>query len=63
MKNYHMVLLFNVTIMRIFLRVLTSKKDTLKIALEIYQLYFDFETTVPTDNCFDREQKNMFAVS
>ena len=24
--------------------------------------YFDFETTAPTDNCLDPEQKNMFVV-
>ena len=26
-------------------------------------IYFDFETTAPTDNCFDPEQKKMFVVS
>ena len=26
-------------------------------------LYFDFETTAPTDNIFDPEQKKMFVVS
>ena len=26
-------------------------------------IYFDFETTAPTDNCFDLEQKNMFVMS
>ena len=26
-------------------------------------LYFDFETTAPTDNCFDPEQKEMFVMS
>ena len=25
--------------------------------------YIDFETTTPTDSCFDPEQKNMFVVS
>ena len=28
-----------------------------------FVIYFDFETTAPTDNCFDPEQKKMFAVS
>ena len=28
-----------------------------------FVIYFDFETTAPSDNCFDREQKTMFAVS
>ena len=26
-------------------------------------IYFDFETTAPTDNCFDPEQKKMFVMS
>ena len=26
-------------------------------------MYFDFETTGPTDNCFDPEQKKMFFTS
>ena len=26
-------------------------------------VYFEFETTAPTDNCFDPEQKTMFVVS
>ena len=26
-------------------------------------LYFDFETTAATDNCFDPEQKKMFVMS
>ena len=26
-------------------------------------LYFDFERTAPTENCFDPEQKKMFIVS
>ena len=26
-------------------------------------MYFAFETTVPTDNCFDLEPKNMFVMS
>ena len=33
-------------------------KDDLSIVL-----YFDFETTDPTDNIFDPEQKKMFVVS
>ena len=28
-----------------------------------FVLYFDFETTAPTDDCFDPEQKKMFVVS
>ena len=28
-----------------------------------FVLYFDFETTAPTDNCFDPEPKKMFVVS
>ena len=28
-----------------------------------FVLYFDFETTAPTDNIFDPEQKKMFVVS
>ena len=28
-----------------------------------FVLYFDFETTAPTDNIFDPEQKEMFVVS
>ena len=28
-----------------------------------FLIYFDFETTAPTDNCFDPEQKKMFVVS
>ena len=26
-------------------------------------IYFDFETTAPTDNCFDSKQKTMFVMS
>ena len=28
-----------------------------------FAIYFDFETTAPTDNCLDPEQKKMFVVS
>ena len=28
-----------------------------------FVIYFDFETTAPTDNCLDSEQKKMFVVS
>ena len=28
-----------------------------------FVIYFEFETTAPTDNCFDPEQKTMFVVS
>ena len=28
-----------------------------------FVIFFDFETTAPTDNCFDPEQKTMFVVS
>ena len=28
-----------------------------------FVIYFDFETTALTDNCFDPEQKTMFVVS
>ena len=28
-----------------------------------FVIYFDFETTTPTDNCLDSEQKKMFVVS
>ena len=28
-----------------------------------FVLYFDFEATTPTDNCFEPEQKKMFVVS
>ena len=28
-----------------------------------FVIYFGFETTAPTDNCFDPEQKTMFVVS
>ena len=28
-----------------------------------FVVYFDFETTAPTDNCLDPEQKNFFVVS
>ena len=28
-----------------------------------FVLYFDFETTASTDNCFDPEQKKMYVVS
>ena len=28
-----------------------------------FVVYFDFETTAPTDNCLDPEQKKMFIVS
>ena len=28
-----------------------------------FVFYFDYETTAPTDNCLDPEQKNMFVVS
>ena len=28
-----------------------------------FVIYFDFETTAPTDNCFDPKQKKMFGVS
>ena len=28
-----------------------------------FVIYFDFETTAPTDNCLDPEQKKMFVIS
>ena len=28
-----------------------------------FTIFFDFETTAPTDNCLDPEQKKMFVVS
>ena len=28
-----------------------------------FVIYFDFETTAPTDTCLDPEQKNIFVVS
>ena len=28
-----------------------------------FVIYFDFEMTAPTDNCFDPKQKTMFVVS
>ena len=28
-----------------------------------FVIYFDFETTAPTDNCLDPEQKKMFVLS
>ena len=34
-----------------------SKGDISKV------IYFDFETTAPTENCFDPEQKQMFVMS
>ena len=29
----------------------------------LFVIYFDFETRVPTDNCFDLQQKTVFVVS
>ena len=39
-------------------------EDNLKCKRDLpLVIYFDYETTAPTDNCFDPEQKEMFVVS
>ena len=43
---------------------LISYPDNVRAKGDIqFKIYFDFETTAPTDNCFDPEQKKMFVVS
>ena len=43
---------------------LISYEDNFKAKGDIpFTVYFDFETTAPTDNCLDPEQKKMFVVS
>ena len=43
---------------------LVSYKDNFKAKGDLpFCVYFDFETTAPTDNCLDPEQKKMFVVS
>ena len=43
---------------------LVTFEDNLKYKGDLQMvIYFDYETTTPTDNCFDPEQKEMFVVS
>ena len=43
---------------------MTSFEDILHAKGDLpFVLYFDFEATTPTDNCFDPEQRKMFVVS
>ena len=43
---------------------LVSYEDNFKAKDDLpFCVYFDFETTAPTDNCLDPEQKKMFVVS
>ena len=43
---------------------LISYQDNFRAKDDIlFAIYFDFETTAPTDNCLDPEQKKMFVVS
>ena len=43
---------------------LVTYEDNLKYKGDIpMTIYFDFETTVPTDSCYDPEQKEMFVIS
>ena len=43
---------------------LISYQDNFRAKGDIpFVIYFDFETTAPTDNCFDPEQKKMFVFS
>ena len=43
---------------------LISYQDNFHAKSDIpFVIYFGFETTAPTDNCFDPEQKKMFVVS
>ena len=43
---------------------LVNFEDNLKYKGDLPMLiYFDYETTAPTDNCLDLEQKQMFVVS
>ena len=43
---------------------LVSYEDNFKAKGDLpFCVYFDFETTAPTDNCLDPEQKKMFVVS
>ena len=43
---------------------LVSYEDNFKAKGDLpFCIYFDFETTAPTDNCLDPEQKKMFVVS
>ena len=43
---------------------LVSYKDNFRAKGDLpFCVYFDFETTAPTDNCLDPEQKKMFVVS
>ena len=43
---------------------LISYQDNFYAKVDVpFAIYFDFETTAPTDNCLDPEQKKMFVVS
>ena len=43
---------------------LISNQDNLLAKRDFpFVVYFDFETTAPTDNCLDPEQKKLFVVS
>ena len=43
---------------------LISYEDNFKMKGDLpFSMYFDFETTAPTDNCVDPEQQKMFVVS
>lgn len=44
-------------------QMLISYEDNFKSKGDLpFSIYFDFETTAPTDNCLDPEQKEMFVV-
>ena len=44
--------------------LLISYEDNFKSKGDLpFSIYFDFETTAPTDNCFEPEQKKTFVVS
>ena len=42
---------------------LVTKITCLLNGTSLFVVYFDFETTAPTDNCLDPEQKKLFVVS
>ena len=47
-----------------YIQTLISYQDNFHAKGDVpFVIYFDFEITAPTDNCLDREQKKMFAVS
>ena len=49
--------------MTLIIKCFISYEDNFKSKGDLpFSIYFDFETTAPTDNCLDPEQKEMFVV-